>query len=130
MVSAQVRKPERGLNLQLNSFLFYFILPVTFCCCLCDCRIPKTAYDKDDRQLEEGSDCSDTEPAAAVRRTPHVQQGGKKLAIGSAPQKNQLSSTGHEMGRANNAFDKDEEIVVKQNEPWKGNPRVTFSRQP
>ncbi|KAL9957158.1 hypothetical protein ACROYT_G038762 [Oculina patagonica] len=105
------------------------IVLITFCCCLCDCRIPKTAYDKEDK-LEEGSDCSDTEPAAALRRTPQAQQGGKKLTNGSAPLKSQLGSTEHELGRANNAFDNDEAIAAKHNETWKGNPRVTFSRQP
>lgn len=102
---------------------------VIFCCCLCDCRIPKTGYDKEDK-LEEGSDCSDTEPAAAARRTPQVPQGGKKLANGPAPEKSQIGTTGHEMGRANNAFDNGGEITAQHSETWKGTPRVTFSRQP
>ena len=105
-----------------------FVL-VIFCCCLCDCRIPKTAYDKHDK-LEEGSDCSDTEPAAAVRRAPQVQQGGNKLATNPATQKSQIGTTGHNMGRENNAFDGDGEITAKHSETWKATPRVKFSRQP
>ena len=102
---------------------------VIFCCCLCDCRIPKTAYDKHDK-LEEGSDCSDAEPTAAVRRAPQVPQGGKKLANSPAQQKGQIRTTGQDMGKENIAFDDDGEVTAKHSETWKGTPRVAFSRQP
>jgi len=108
-----------------GNLIYAICFIVIFCCCLCDCRIPKTAYDKHDK-LEEGSDCSDTEPAAAVRRTPQAPQGEKKLATNPAPQKSQIGT----IGRANNAFDDDREITAKYSETWKGTPRVKFSRQP
>ena len=112
-----------------GNLVYAICFTVIFCCCLCDCRIPKTAYDKHDK-LEEGSDCSDSEAAAAVRRTPQVPHGGKKLATSPAPQKSQIRTSGQKMGRANNAFDNDGEITAKHSETWKGTPRVTFSRQP
>ena len=80
--------------------------------------------------MEEGSDCSDTEPAAAVLRTPQVPQGKKKLTNSQALKKSQIRTTGQEMGRENNAFDDGGEITAKHSETWKGTPRVTFSRQP
>ena len=124
------------VNTQCHEFNFFsrnlsyaICFTVIFCCCLCDCRIPKTAYDKHDK-LEEGSDCSDTEPTAAVRRTPQVLQGEKTLGNSPAPQKSQKRTTDHEIGRANKAFDHDGEINAQHTENWKGTPRVTFSRQP
>ena len=99
---------------------------VTFCCCLCDCRIPKTGYDKDD-EAKEDSDCSDIEQASQVlSRQP---QRGKKPANGSIPSKNQQRTTGDYPGKVNKAFD-NEGAIAPQNESWKGIQRVTLSRQP
>ena len=101
---------------------------VTFCCCLCDCRIPKTGYEKEDESKHD-SDCSDSEPVAAPSRPP---QGGKKLANGSDPQVTQEQkavNTGHTPGEVNKAFD-NEEGIVPQTESWRGIQRVTLSREP
>ncbi|XP_022800005.1 uncharacterized protein LOC111337888 [Stylophora pistillata] len=110
------------------------VVLVTFCCCLCDCRVPKTTYDKEDKPQED-SDCSDTEPAVAVRRAPAMipeqePQGGKELVNGSAPQKLHRGFSEHEIGKANSAFENDGEHSALHHENWKGKPRISFSRQP
>ena len=119
---------KKHYHLFFKNVIYAICFTVIFCCCLCDCRIPKTAYDKRDK-VEEGSDCSDTEPAAAVL-TPQVPQGKKKLTNSPALKKSQIRTTGRELGRENNAFDDDGEITAKHSETWKGTPLVTFSRQP
>ena len=99
--------------------------PVTFCCCLCDCRIPKTGYDSKN-DPEEDSDCSDVEQLVA---TPKQGHGGKVSTNGFTPQKSQLRTTGHETGKINKGFDSEGEIPSKSDN-WRGTPRVAFSRQP
>ena len=50
-------------------------------------------------------------------------------ANGFTPQKSQLRTTGHEMGKMNKGFDSEGEIPSKSDD-WRGAPRVAFSRQP
>ncbi|PFX19661.1 hypothetical protein AWC38_SpisGene15903 [Stylophora pistillata] len=93
-----------------------------------------TTYDKEDKPQED-SDCSDTEPAVAVRRAPAMipeqePQGGKELVNGSAPQKLHRGFSEHEIGKANSAFENDGEHSALHHENWKGKPRISFSRQP
>ena len=99
--------------------------PVTFCCCLCDCRIPKTGYDSKN-DPEEDSDCSDVEQLVATPRQGH---GEKVSTNGFTHQKSQLRTTGHETGKMNKGFDSEGEIPSKSDN-WRDTPRVTFSRQP
>ncbi|KAM7432448.1 hypothetical protein ABFA07_017137 [Porites harrisoni] len=105
--------------------LFATIVLITFCCCLCDCRIPKTAYDSKN-DPEEDSDCSDVEQLVS---TPKQGRGEKASTNGFTPQKSQLRTTGHEMGKMNKGFDSEGEISSKSDN-WRGTPRVAFSRQP
>ena len=76
------------------------LILVIFCCCLCDCRIPKTTYDKEEKPQED-SDCSDIEPAVTIRQAPVVTQkqepeGEKMLVNGSSPQERHRGSRKHE----------------------------------
>lgn len=110
------------------------LILVIFCCCLCDCRIPKTTYDKEEKPQED-SDCSDIEPVVTIRQAPVVTQkqepkGEKMLVNGSSPQERQGGSRKHETGKANSAFENDGENSALHNENWIGKPRISFSRQP
>lgn len=108
----------------------YSLFSVTFCCCLCDCRIPKTGYDKDEEAKHDSDDCSDIEPAAVFSR-PSL-QGGKTLANGSAPQeshRHKTPETGHDQGKTNMGFDSEGETNL-QTETCRGMQRVKLSRQP
>lgn len=108
------------------------LILVIFCCCLCDCRIPKTNYDKEEKPQED-SDC--IEPAVTIRQAPVVTQkqepeGEKMLVNGSSPQERHRGSRKHEIGKENSAFENDGENSALHNENWIGKPRISFSRQP
>ena len=110
------------------------LILVIFCCCLCDCRIPKTTYDKEEKPQED-SDCSDIEPAVTVRQAPVVTQKqepkDEKMPVhGSSPQDRHGGSRKHETGKVNSAFENDGENSALHNENWIGKPRISFSRQP
>lgn len=103
------------------------ILLVVFCCCLCDCRVPKTGYDKGDAENPD-DDGSDTEPSVFHSKPP---QAGK-LVNGSSQQigdKKKRPDSENEDGKVNEAFVGERETPA-QGKGWKTVQKTMLSRQP
>ena len=102
---------------------------VVFCCCLCDCRVPKTGYDKDDAKAENADDeGSDIDPAVFHSKP---QQAGK-LVDGSSQQigdKKKRPDSENKDGKINEAFVGGGETPA-QGKGWKTVQRTILSRQP
>ena len=100
---------------------------VVFCCCLCDCRVPKTGYDKGDAENAD-DDGSDTEPS--VFHSKPLQAG--KLVNGSSQQigdKKKRPDSENEDGKVNAAFVGEKETPA-QGKGWKTVQKTMLSRQP
>ena len=100
---------------------------VVFCCCLCDCRVPKTGYDKGDAENAD-DDGSDTEPS--VFHSKPLQAG--KLVNGSSQQigdKKKRPDSENEDGKVNEAFVGEKETPA-QGKGWKTVQKTMLSRQP
>ena len=113
----------------MKANLFVCVFTVVFCCCLCDCRVPKTGYDKDDAKAKNADgDGSDTEPAVSQSKLP---QAGK-LANGSCQRiddgKKRPDSENKD-GKINEAFVGEGETPA-QGKSWKTVQRTMLSRQP
>ena len=96
---------------------------VIFCCCLCDCRVPKTGYDKDDRVKYADGDDSDKEPEVVYSK---ACVGGEKVANSSSQQK-KVPDTRKTEGKLNEAFESEEE-TASQGQGWKTIQRAMLSR--
>ncbi|XP_068674774.1 transmembrane inner ear expressed protein-like [Montipora foliosa] len=101
------------------------VLSVVFCCCLCDCRVPKTGYDKDGQAKQADGDGSDTEPAVVHSRP---LQDGKRLESASNQQR-KVQDTGNSGGKVNQALESERETAA-QDKGWKTIQRTMLSRQP
>ena len=101
---------------------------VVFCCCLCDCRVPKTGYDKDDAKAKNANDDgSDIEPAVFHSKP---QQAGK-LVDGFSQQigdTKKRPDSEIKDGKVNEAFVGEGETPA-QGKGWKTVQRTILLRQ-